>query len=127
MVTSVTPAGRRSGAQTSSAGRIWRTSAVLCFVALPAISVLGWVALHRVPGLAPRIADTLRSIVGVDAVTWLEDELYAVEDRFNRVRHWGKTPRARWEVPAPEAPKAASAPQATELASAEFPALDRPA
>jgi hypothetical protein len=65
----------------------------------PALMLGAWVAVHRVPGLGPWVADTLRSIVGVDGVARLEDFAYGLEDRFYTVWRRGEKPRAYWSVP----------------------------
>lgn len=109
MVKSVTPAGRLSGHRL---GKVARARVLLCLaVGLPATIVAGWQILHRVPGLAPWAADTLRSIVGVDAVARLEEFAYRIEDRVLTLVRRGEQPRAYWRVP-PEAtpPNAAPAP-----------------
>lgn len=76
-------------------------------------SLLGlWTAMHRVPWLGPMIADGLRSVVGVEAVSKLEDAAYGVQDRYNRFWRAEEAPKAYWEVsthdaaPPPEASEA---------------------
>src|SRR5689334_8722041 len=102
MVRSVTPAGRHSGPRsTSKPAPALVVSAVA--LAVPAVLLGSWLALHRVSGLAPRVADGLRSVIGVDAVARLEDAAYRVEDRFNAVWRRGEKPRAYWAVPSASA------------------------
>jgi hypothetical protein len=79
---------------------------------LPRISaVLGvsaalmWWAIHRYDWMGPLVANTLRSIVGPTAVAKLEDVVYAVEDRYNRLARGTEAPKSYWTVPsAPQAP-----------------------
>lgn len=64
------------------------------------VGVIGlWIAVHRVPWLGPAIADRLRSVVGVEAVTDLEDFAYGVEDHWNRFWRSDDKPKAYWDVP----------------------------
>ena len=69
-----------------------------------------WIAVNRVEWLGPYVADSLRAVVGVDAVASLEDFSYRIQDRINRVWRKGEKPRAYWTVPsatAEPAPKVA--------------------
>lgn len=58
-----------------------------------------WVAVNRVEWLGPIVADSLRAVVGVEAVAALEDFAYAQQDRFNRLWRSGEQPKAYWAVP----------------------------
>jgi hypothetical protein len=83
-------------------------------VATP-LAVLGlWIAVNRVEWLGPYVADTLRAVVGVEAVAGLEDFAYGVQDRVNRVVRKGEAPKAYWEVPStpPLAPSTPETPEA---------------
>jgi hypothetical protein len=83
--------------------RIKRTLAGLA-IGMP-IGVLAlWMAVHRYPALGPWLADTLRSIIGTDAVSRLEEIAYGVEDRWNRFWREDEPPRAHWEVPSAQPP-----------------------
>ncbi|MEZ4374137.1 MAG: hypothetical protein R3B07_25175 [Polyangiaceae bacterium] len=81
-------------------------------IAAPVVVVLLWIAVHTFPGLGPILADTLRAVIGKDAVTSIENKAYAVQDRFNQWWYGNEPPKAYWEVPAaadsalPEAPSA---------------------
>jgi hypothetical protein len=55
-------------------------------------------AVHRVPWLGPLVADSLRALVGKEAVTQLEEWAYAAEDRYNRVARSREVPKAYWQV-----------------------------
>lgn len=75
---------------------------------LPRISaVLGvllallWWAIHRYDWMGPLVANTLRSIIGADAVASIEDWVYSVEDSKNRMLRDKEAPKAYWKVPAP--------------------------
>jgi hypothetical protein len=58
-----------------------------------------WIAAHRLPWLGPMLADGLRAVVGVEAVSDLEDVAYGAQDRVMRWWRSGESPKARWEVP----------------------------
>jgi hypothetical protein len=66
---------------------------------LVAVTLAGlWIAVHRVPWLGPLVADSLRALVGKDAVTQLEEWAYAAEDRYNRMARSQEAPKAYWQV-----------------------------
>ncbi len=75
-------------------------------LAIPVFGLGLWVAIHRVEWLGPWLADTGRSIVGNDAIAWLEDTLYGVEDEYNLATKGEQAPTAHWEVPTAPAPTA---------------------
>jgi hypothetical protein len=78
-----------------------------------------WVAVHRYDWMGPLVANTLRSIVGVDAVAKLEDFTYALEDGVNRMTRRHDAPKAYWAVPASaSAPKKDPAPMEASAAVA---------
>lgn len=60
-----------------------------------------WIAVNRVEWLGPIVADSLRAIIGKDAVTELQNLAYGVQDSFYQVSRQGEKPKAYWEVPAP--------------------------
>ncbi|MBW2456838.1 MAG: hypothetical protein JRI68_20140 [Deltaproteobacteria bacterium] len=73
--------------------------------------VLGlWIAVHRVAWLGPWLAETLRSVIGADGVTWLEESAYGLEDHWNRFWRSDEAPRARWTVPSASASAAEPSP-----------------
>jgi hypothetical protein len=82
------------------------------------IALLWW-AIHRYDWMGPLVANALRAIIGADAVASIEDWVYSVEDKKNRLLHDKEAPKAYWKVPAP----AASTPLATSSASPGVPAL----
>lgn len=121
MVRSVTPAGRLSGPGFLS--RIgWAGYLAGLSLSLPALVLGGWLAVHRIPGFGPWVADTLRAVIGVDGVARLEELVYGVEDRFNSVWRRGEKPRAYWVVPAEPAPVIAAPVSPPAPASDEAPA-----
>src|SRR5690606_22558075 len=64
------------------------------------LATLGlWIAVHNVPWLGPAIADGLRSVLGTERVSRLEDFVYGVEDRWNQFWRKDEPPKAYWEVP----------------------------
>jgi len=75
---------------------------------VPALAIFAWIAVHRISGFGPWLADSLRRVIGVEGVARLEETVYGVEDRMNAVLRHGEKPRAYWEVP-PEAPARARA------------------
>jgi hypothetical protein len=79
-----------------------------------------WVAIHRFEWLGPLVANTLRSVVGTEAVAKLEDFVYGVEDRVNRVIRRQDAPKAYWKVPS-RAADSAPKPDPKPLASSEKP------
>ncbi len=85
-------------------------------VALPVLALAAWVAVHRVEWLGPMVANSLRAVLGTDAVAKIEDGVYAVEDRFNRVWRKDEKPKAYWQVP-PQATAAAPPPIANDAGS----------
>ena len=58
-----------------------------------------WIAVHRVVWLGPLLADTLRAVVGVEAVSRVEEVAYGLEDRWNRFWRADERPQAYWNVP----------------------------
>lgn len=76
-----------------------RVVAIGSAASLGAIVAL-WIAIHRFEWLGPLVANTLRAIVGPDNVAKLEDVVYAIEDRANRVLKRNEAPKAYWSVPA---------------------------
>lgn len=87
--------------------RPWRRRLLILLVLMPAAVLALWVAVHRVPWLGPLCANTLRSIIGTQAVTDLEEFAYDLQDRWNRYWREGDQPEAYWDVPAiPAAPPA---------------------
>jgi hypothetical protein len=123
MVRSVTPAGRGPGPrflpQADWAGVLGGLG-----LFLPALVLTAWFAVHRISGLAPIVADGLRSVIGVEGVARLEELAYGLEDRFNTLWRRGEKPRAYWAVQhgSHEPP-----PRATERAPADPGAPLRPA
>ncbi len=51
-------------------------------------------AVHHVPQAGPFIANSLRSVIGINAVANLEELVASVEDTSMRVRWWGERPRS---------------------------------
>jgi hypothetical protein len=52
------------------------------------------VAIHQLPWFGPWLADTLRSMVGAEAVTWLEELSSDIEDNCNRLFRSRSRPRS---------------------------------
>lgn len=108
MVRSVTPGGRVSGEGPPAGG--WFRLAAAAAVLMPAGVLVAWLAVHRISGFGPWVADTLRSLIGIDGVARLEEFVYGIEDQVNSVLKRGEAPKAYWEVP----PEVAESEPATE-------------
>ncbi len=78
--------------------RIKRTL-VTILVGTPISLLILWYAIHHVPWLGPWLADAARAVLGPDAVSWMEDRAYRIEDRYNRWSRRGEAPQAHWDVP----------------------------
>ncbi len=98
----------------------WRRILLWLFGIGVALVALTYWAVHRFEWAGPLVANSLRSVIGVDNVAHLEDLVYAVEDRVNRVTRRNEKPQAHWQVPA--AAPAASA-SAAPAASSDAPRL----
>lgn len=75
-----------------------------------ATAVLWW-AVHRFEWMGPLVANSLRAVIGVDAVASLEDFVYGLEDKKNRLFRGSEAPHAYWSAaplppPPPPAPVA---------------------
>lgn len=60
-----------------------------------------WIGVNRLPWLGPVVADSLRAVIGKDAVAKLEDIGYAIQDRVYQYTRKGEKPKAYWSVPTP--------------------------
>ncbi len=78
----------------------------------PAIVLALWLAVHRVPGFGPLVADALRAVFGKEFVAWLEDTAYGVQDFVNRKLRRERPTEPAWDVDEGMAPQA-PAPQAS--------------
>ncbi|MBN2196628.1 MAG: hypothetical protein JW751_27700 [Polyangiaceae bacterium] len=87
----------------------WRLCLATVGGAVFGVAILWW-AVHWFDWAGPLVADTLRSILGVDRVARLEDLAYGIEDRVHRLTRGDASPQARWNVPTSPsaAPSAAS-------------------
>jgi len=79
-------------------------------------------AVHRFEWAGPLVANSLRAVLGVDNVAKLEDFVYAIEDRVNRLTRKNEQPQAHWQVPV-AASAAASLASAAPASSADAPRL----
>src|SRR5690348_7997103 len=94
------PRSRRNGRL-----RTWMAIVVSAVIAGIAMATL-WIAMHRVPWLGARLADTARAVVGTEAIAQAEVLAYGLDDRFNRFTRKGEAPVAHWSVPdSPTAPR----------------------
>ncbi|HKY39537.1 MAG TPA: hypothetical protein VJN18_26540 [Polyangiaceae bacterium] len=84
-------------------GRRRRWGRILLWVsgAGVALVLLTYWAVHTFDWAGPLVANSLRAVIGVDNVAKLEDLVYAVEDRVNRLTRKDEKPQAHWQVPAP--------------------------
>jgi hypothetical protein len=115
MVRSVTPAGRGPGPRFLP-GAEWSGVLGGLGLFLPALVLTAWFAVHRISGLAPLVADGLRSVIGVDGVARLEELAYGAEDRFNTLWRRGEKPRAYWVVRRDPDPASAALDRSTSAA-----------
>ncbi|MBI4701673.1 MAG: hypothetical protein HY744_11035, partial [Deltaproteobacteria bacterium] len=68
-----------------------------------------WIAIHRIPGLGPRLADAARAALGPEAVAWMEDTAYGAEDWVFRQIRRGERAEPAFAVPARPAASARAA------------------
>jgi hypothetical protein len=113
MVDVTVPERRRPRRQRGS-GRLARWLPRIAALLGVGTAVLWW-AVHRFDWMGPLVANGLRAVVGVDAVARLEDFVYGLEDRKNRLVRSKETPHAYWSV----APPPAAAPVAAAASSGE--------
>ena len=90
---------------------LWGTA-----IATPVGVLLLWLAVHRYPWLGPAIADGLRSVLGTETVSRIEDFVYGVEDRWNRWWREDEAPKAYWKVPASSVSASAAPPTSSNAA-----------
>ena len=74
--------------------------AVIAVIGGTPIAVLAlWIAVNRVEWLGPFVADGLRSVIGAENVTSIEDFGYSVQDKVFRFTRRGQKPKAYRAVP----------------------------
>ncbi|MET0795304.1 MAG: hypothetical protein ABW061_27545 [Polyangiaceae bacterium] len=95
-------------------GRLVLGFAAGCVLAL----LLVWYAVHHFDWAGPLVANSLRSLFGDDKVAKLEDLVYGVEDRVNRLLKKNEPPKTYWRVPG----TASASPAPSESAPAATPA-----
>ena len=100
--------GERRARRTTARAARWARWLPRASAGLGITAALLWWAVHRYDWMGPLVANTLRSIVGVGAVAKLEDVVYAIEDRYNRLARGTEAPKSYWAVPS--APKCTNAP-----------------
>lgn len=89
-------------------GRFGRRLVTLAMLGI--VVCLGvWIAIHRVPGFGPWLADGARSVAGPRAVAWVEDVAYGAEDWVNRKTREDEPPQPLWQVPSASGAAASSA------------------
>ena len=91
----------------------WRRIFLWVLGAGVALVALTYWLVHRFEWAGPLVANSLRAVIGVDNVAHLEDFVYAVEDRVNRLTRKNETPQARWQVPSAAPLVSAPAPAAS--------------
>jgi hypothetical protein len=72
-----------------------------------------WYAVHHFDWAGPFVANALRAAFGDDNVAKLEDLVYGIEDRFNRLLKKNEPPKTYWRVPEVES----AAPAAVETSA----------
>lgn len=100
----------------------WRRRLLIALGIFVVSIPLLWIAIHRIPGFGPLMADTGRAILGNDAIAWLEEVAYGAQDRINRTVRSGEEPAAYWSVPSGDAevPTAPSADAGVEWSLPTF-------
>jgi len=102
--------------------RRWHRRATIAALILLPVSVLAlWIAIHRVGWLGPWLADTLRAIVGAEAVTELEKAAYSAQDWWDLRSRSDEAPQQYWEATKPQ-PASPSASASAASASPAIPA-----
>lgn len=77
--------------------------------AVSAVAGVGlWIAVHRIPWMGPLVANGLRSLIGAENVTALEETAYGVEDHVHQLLRRNEPPKTYWEVPPEPAPEPAA-------------------
>ncbi len=80
--------------------RRWRRIVLGLLGAMPLCIVGLWIAVNKFEWLGPLVADSLRAVIGKEAVTELENIAYGIQDRLYRYTRKDEQPKAYWEVPA---------------------------
>src|SRR4051812_43364391 len=81
-----TPSAPPSGWSRSAAPERARSRWMFAAGAVAVAAAMGgWTAMRTVPWFGPLVADSLRSVVGAERVTVLEEAVATVEDRVNQV------------------------------------------
>lgn len=80
-------------------------------VAATVALAVAWYGVHHVAWFGAFVADGLRSIVGDEVVSRLEEWAYGTEDSVNRLLRGGERPRSYWHAP----PAARAAPSTQTL------------
>ncbi len=91
-------------------------------VAAPLFVGVLWWGVHTFSWAGPLVANTLRSTIGKENVTRLEEFVYSIEDRVNRTLKKNDAPKAYWAVPSGQTHHEKSA---TQLASQASPGADQ--
>ena len=100
--------------------RKWLRRIAIVFALIPVFALALWIAIHRIDGFGPWLANLGRAILGNDAIAKLEDWAYGVQDKVNLATRSNEKPEAAWEVtPRKERPKDAAA-----LAAQKYPDFD---
>lgn len=94
-------------------------------IALPVSIGALWYAANEVPWVGAFLADTLRAVLGPDAVQRIEETAYGVQDRWNQWTRSGEAPKRYWDAPSatqapPPLPIASATPATSASASASI-------
>jgi hypothetical protein len=118
---SASPRSKKAERSGRRRGRWRRIFLWLLGIGVLSVGLVYW-AVHRYEWAGPLVANSLRSVIGVDNVAKLEDLVYAVEDRVNRLTRRNEKPQAHWQVPA-STPTPLPLPSAAPSAVADTPRL----
>jgi len=133
MARRATPSDEQKNAQKNGPRRPRRGRARFGRLLLSALGVgfglflLVWYAVHHFDWAGPLLANSLRAVFGDDNVARLEDFVYGVEDRVNRLLKKNQPPKSYWQVPGSASASASSAPPSTLASAAASAASATPA
>ncbi|MEO8900694.1 MAG: hypothetical protein ABI488_03555 [Polyangiaceae bacterium] len=116
MASRATSSVKQKTARRSPPRRSWLARLTLWFMGCGVLLIaLVWYAVHHFDWAGPLVANSLRSVFGVDNVAKLEDLVYGAEDSLNRVLKKNEAPKAYWNVPSarPNASEASVAPSSS--------------
>ncbi len=115
--------GRKSAGSAAKPprGRRLKRALLTLLIGLPVAAIGLFVAANHLPWVGPLLADSLRAVIGTEAVAKLEDTTYGMQDRWNRFWRKDEKPKAYWSVPSAAPPRAAPKAQANKAPTPSLP------